>query len=164
MALRNLPAEAPLMLFTPFLTPAGSRSNSTPETPQRRDPFETFGRQLAKHHPNIQHVPYVAGIGFTDTHLKFMQESEAIITVVCEPNQSLKKGSMTKQCDFAEKALKAFVSRPTKCPSDGEFILVQCATDEARRQSQSAFANVIETDFYNDSAAAYLADSILGHD
>lgn len=163
MALRNLPPEAPLVLLTPFLVPA-ALSDSAPDEPHRRDPFEDLGRQLALRHPNISHVPYVPSIGFTDTHAGFVMNSEAVITVICEPGHALKRDSMREQHQFAEAALKAFNSRAMTMPGDGEIVLVQCATDEARRRAHCAFANVIETVFYNEDLAAYLARNIFGRD
>lgn len=160
MALRDLAVEQRLVLFTPFVIPAGP-TNAVSNDVRHGDPFETFGRQLAKHHPNICHVPYVTSIGFTETHLDFVADSEAVITVICEPEQPLKEESMVGQHEFAKAALKAHRSRATRRSGDREFVLVQCATAEARRHVQQEFANFVETDVYNEQAAVHLADTIL---
>lgn len=163
MALRSLHRNEPLVLFTPYLQPAGCRNAGTGNS-QSGDPFEIFGRQLAKHHPNICHVPYVASVGFTQTHLDFVIDSVAVITVVCEPeDHPLKKVSMGQQHDFAQAALKAFEAKAgTEEDGSHEFVLVQCAAGKARRRASSGFTNVIETDTYDDNVAVYLADTILG--
>lgn len=160
MALRSLPAEAPLLLLTPFVVPAGMYDEG--DNTRRRDPFESFGRELARHHPNICHVPYVTGVGFTETHRRFVRQSEAIITVVCEPERGPVKQSIGEQHDFAEAALKAFASRPTKLDGGRACLLVQCAGSGACQPAQHAFTNVVDVDFYSDQTAEYLADIILG--
>lgn len=163
MALRNLPAQAHLTLFTPCLTPAGS-SSALLDNPATGDPFELLGRELAGHHSKICHMPYVPSVGFTETHMAFVMQSDAIITVVCEPSRASKTDSMREQQDFAETALKAFLSMPTSVPDSQEFVLIQCATGGARHQAPLAFSNVIETSSYNAHTAGYLAGAILGRD
>lgn len=161
MALQSLPMDAPLVLFTPFLVPAGS-SHVASSRRQQGDPFEVFGQRLARHHPNICHVPYVSSVGITDTHLAFITRSEAVVTVICEPNHPMKKESMREQHNFATAALKAFRSRPVTLSGDGEFVLVQCAADDAYKQVKYGDAAIVETDVYDEETAVYLADAIFG--
>ena len=160
-ALQNLPGAAPLVLFTPFLTPAGS-SDTAQKDSEHQDPFESFGRKLAKYHANIRHVPYVPATGFTRTHLQFVWQSQAVITVICEPNHPHTKESMSKQHEFAESALKEFALRPTELPRMGEFVLVQCGTEEVRQCPWGSFTTVLDTGVYNDKTATFLADTIFG--
>lgn len=49
------------------------------------DPFEPFGRELANHHANIRHVPYVPKYGMMELHESLLEDAGAVILVVCEP-------------------------------------------------------------------------------
>ncbi|KAJ9624424.1 hypothetical protein H2203_005159 [Taxawa tesnikishii (nom. ined.)] len=78
---RNLSEEALVLLFTPAMPPpVGSASASLDAT----DPFETLGRTLSQYHRRIRHVPYVADVGLTDTHLAWLRRASAVLTVNCE--------------------------------------------------------------------------------
>lgn len=162
MTLRRLPPHVPLVLFTPFLTPAGTDSPAS----NTSDPFEAFGRQLAAWHPNIRHVPYVATVGFTPTHRAFVNDCEAVITVICEPagaTAAASKASMSEQHDFAEAAAKAFGDPGDVRHRDCRFVLVQFARPEVRWPAQHAvFENVIEVENYDEGQAEQLAEAILG--
>lgn len=133
--LRHLPKTAAVVLFTPVITPAASISaskptNKTPAQAQVVDPFEILGRSLASYHPRIRHVPYVPGIGFTDTHDAFLSQADAVIVVVCEPQRE-KRECLGKQFAFAEKTHEAVgggrcVGGPVRNPP----ILVMCGDSE----------------------------------
>lgn len=160
MALRKMSEVDPLVLFTPYLVPAGL-GKSAADRSQDRDPFEILGQRLAKHHANICHVPYVASIGFTQTHLDFVMDSDSVIVVVCEPDHPLKKVSIGEQHDFAAAALRAFESKEKHSVQGQEFVLVQCAAGQSRKRAKG-FRNVIETESYDEDTAIHLADTILG--
>lgn len=162
MALRGIPIDEPLVLFTPCITPAGCNHSSSSES-RYSDPFEGLGRELAKYHPNICHVPYVPSVGFCETHMQFLEESAAIITVVCEPQHSLKKESMDDQYDFAEAALEVSASGPQRTVPR-EYVLLHCGTNVTRQPSLSKFANIIETKASGPQTAIPLASTILGRD
>lgn len=162
MALRNLSVDDPLILFTPCITPAGCNHSDSSEL-WRSDPFESLGRELAKYHPNICHVPYVPGPGFCETHMQLLEDSAAIITVVCEPKHDFKKESMKEQYSFAEDALEVSASS-TQGPVPREYVLVHCGTNITRHPSLRNFANVIETKLFNQQTAIALAGRILGQD
>ncbi|KAI7306346.1 hypothetical protein KC326_g7869, partial [Hortaea werneckii] len=101
--LRDLPASAILMLFTPVMVPPGfhthAKNNITkpseeiscvqapnaPPPPSKlaTDPFESLGKAFAKHHRRIRHVPYVPAVGFTETHEAFLAQADAVILVSC---------------------------------------------------------------------------------
>jgi hypothetical protein len=79
-AIRSLPPDENLVLFTPVLPPA--RPLEPGELPT--DPFEAFGRALSKSHRRIQHVPFVPSVGLTETHAAFLSEASAVIAVACD--------------------------------------------------------------------------------
>ncbi|KAI7157857.1 hypothetical protein KC349_g5317 [Hortaea werneckii] len=100
--LRDLPASAILMLFTPVMVPPGfhtpAKNNLTkpseeissaptphapPSSKLATDPFESLGKAFAKHHRRIRHVPYVPAVGFTETHEAFLAQADAVILVSC---------------------------------------------------------------------------------
>ncbi|KAI6830997.1 hypothetical protein KC340_g17235 [Hortaea werneckii] len=127
--LRDLPASAILMLFTPVMVPPGfhphaennptkpseevtpvSTPNAPPPPPSSKlatDPFESLGKAFAKHHRRIRHVPYVPAVGFTDTHEAFLAQADAVILVSCggseqhSPPPIIKVESTTKDDDPA---------------------------------------------------------------
>lgn len=161
MALRSLLPEAPLVLFTPFLPPAGPRMSAQGGPQQHRDPFETFGRELARHHPNICHVPYVGSIGFTNMHLDFVIRSAAVITIVWEPDRAHQE-EVTEHEEFAEAALDAFMADQRKGLGGAEYVLVQYPADGADARVPFECPNIIETRSYDHQAAVYVADAIFG--
>lgn len=162
MALRHLSVEDPLVLFTPYITPAG-RYHSDSDELRRSDPFEILGRELAKYHPNICHVPYVPAVGFREAHMQFLEDSAAVITIVCEPKHDFKKESMKDQYSFAEAALEVCPSGP-RGPVPREYVLVHCGTKITRQPGLRNFANVVETKNFSQQTAVFLASKILGED
>ena len=122
------------------------------------DPFEVFGRALSTYHAQIRHVPYVAKVGFTDTHDQFIDEADAVITVVCEP-ESDKSASATNQLDFAEIALDALEDKETD--EITPFVLVQCGADEHRLPVDGVFGNLIESQTYDAETAKFIAHMIF---
>lgn len=124
--LHHLPKTSTVVLFTPVLTPAASistkpSSKKQPDSSSTTDPFETLGRSLASHHPRIRHVPYVPKIGFTPTHSAFMNQADAVIVVLCEP-QTSKREILNLQFGFAEQTLETGSELPP--------ILIQCGDFE----------------------------------
>ncbi|KAI7533177.1 hypothetical protein KC331_g13201 [Hortaea werneckii] len=121
--LRDLPASAILMLFTPVMVPPGfhthAKNNSTkpseeiscvpapnapPPSKPATDPFESLGKAFAKHHRRIRHVPYVPAVGFTETHEAFLAQADAVILVSCGGSERqsahpIKVESTTKEDD-----------------------------------------------------------------
>ncbi|KAI7235293.1 hypothetical protein KC330_g4328 [Hortaea werneckii] len=81
--LRDLPASAILMLFTPVMISYVPAPNTPPPSKLATDPFESLGKAFSKHHRRIRHVPYVPAVGFTDTHEAFLAQADAVILVSC---------------------------------------------------------------------------------
>lgn len=76
--LRTLPSRAIILLLTPVMVlPEELAFSGRPQA----DPFEHLGRSLSKRHARIRHVPYISKIGFTNTHLAFMRQANAVIIV-----------------------------------------------------------------------------------
>jgi hypothetical protein len=155
-ALRTLPREANILLFTPAIVPAGNAE--TYRRDPHMDPFEPFGKALSKHHKHIRHVPYVAKTGFADIHQAFVSQADAVITVVCEPCNG-KHDSLENQMDFAEQALDALESKEAN--ASHTLVLVECGDDEFRPPVDASFMNVIESASYNDEVAKQIAYAIF---
>ena len=128
-----------------------------PET-ETMDPFEAFGRALSAYHRRIRHVPYVAKVGFTPTHEAFVDQAEAVITVVCEPDID-KDQSVSDQMNFAEAALDC-LERTEACAANA-LVLVQCGANQYRLPIDATFMNVIECQTYNAEAAKTIARTLF---
>ncbi|KAK3056099.1 hypothetical protein LTR09_003335 [Extremus antarcticus] len=154
--LRNLRKTANVVLFTPVIVPAGDTPafNANHST----DPFEPLGRALSSHHKRIRHVPYVPQVGFTETHSTFLNQADAVVTVVCEPDRS-KHGNVSNQMDFAEAALDAFQSNDDT--ASNVFTLVQVGSDEFRLPADANFENVIEVDGFVRTTARQVAQAVF---
>lgn len=158
-AIRRLPADAAIVLFTPFIAPAGSKTATAGDV-NYADPFEPLGRELAKFHPNIEHVPYLPSVGFTDTHRGFVCRSHAIITVLCEPEHWTEAESINDQYDFATMAWKSTQPRSRKAPI--ETLLVRCGSDKVRSPAETVYDNLLDSPIYNVDMAKALARTIMG--
>lgn len=155
-ALRSLPKEANILLLTPVIVPAGN-AETYREDPHS-DPFEQFGKALSKHHKRIRHVPYLATVGLTEIHKAFIDEADAMITMVCEPCHG-KLESLEWQMDFAEDAVDALQSKADETPNT--LVLIECGEEEYRPPADGTFDNVIESASYNDEVAKQIAYAIF---
>ena len=72
-----------VLLLTPVVRPLHQRAPD--ELPI--DPFECFGRALARRHPKIRHAPYTVR-GITSTHLALLKRVAAVIFVSASANRS----------------------------------------------------------------------------
>lgn len=66
-----------ILLLTPVALPLDGTSG--------RDPFEPLGRELAKYHPWVRHVPYTARGGITSTHIAFIKRAKVVVFVISGP-------------------------------------------------------------------------------
>ncbi|KAF2232089.1 hypothetical protein EV356DRAFT_534932 [Viridothelium virens] len=79
----KLDENALLVLFTPVIAipqTTGAEGAALKHDPV--DPFEAFGRDLARYHQRIRHVPYLPSVGMTATHEAFARRAGAIIIVM----------------------------------------------------------------------------------
>lgn len=65
-----------ILLLTPVVKPLHQRAPNEPTM----DPFECFGRELARRHRHIVHAPYTAH-GVTQTHVALIKRASAVIFV-----------------------------------------------------------------------------------
>lgn len=72
-----------VLLLTPVVRPLHQRAPEDPPT----DPFECFGRALARRHPKIRHAPYTVH-GITSTHVALIKKAAAVIFVTTNANRS----------------------------------------------------------------------------
>lgn len=151
----NMPQAASILLFTPVLTPARVEGASNWKD---TDPFESFGRALSTYHKRIRHVPFLPKIGYTDTHSAFVSQSDAIIIVLCEPEDD-GDHRVSHQIAFALHALEAAQGKEANAANT--LILVQCAGEEQRMIANAAFRNVIEVSSYDNEIAKQLARAIF---
>ncbi|KAF3771231.1 hypothetical protein M406DRAFT_247179 [Cryphonectria parasitica EP155] len=66
-----------LVLLTPVVVPVERDSD--------QDPFEPLGKELARYHPRVRHVPYTAAGGITSTHVGFIKKARALVFVITGP-------------------------------------------------------------------------------
>lgn len=66
-----------ILLLTPIVAPVNDDSG--------RDPFEPLGRNLAKYHPWVRHVPYTVQSGITSTHVAFIKRAKVVLFVISGP-------------------------------------------------------------------------------
>lgn len=71
-----------ILLLTPVVRPLHQRALEDPPT----DPFECFGRALARRHPKIRHAPYTAH-GITSTHVALIKKAAAVVFVTTNANR-----------------------------------------------------------------------------
>ncbi|KAI5849546.1 glycoside hydrolase superfamily [Morchella snyderi] len=71
-----------VLLLTPVVRPLHQRA---PEDPPI-DPFECFGKALARKHPKIRHAPYTVH-GITSTHVALIKRASAVIFVTVNANR-----------------------------------------------------------------------------
>jgi hypothetical protein len=159
--IRSLPPAANILLFTPVIIPAGQKLETYLECEsETMDPFEHFGKALSYYHSKIRHVPYVAKVGFTETHHAFVSEADAVVTVVCEPAGPIDKyHSVSYQMDFAEAALDSLESKTANAAD--ALVLIQCGANEYRSPVCPTFMNVIECKAYNAKIAQSIAQTIF---
>lgn len=120
MAIRSLPSTSLVLLLTPVITPKNAGKARTKS--QAIDPFESFGRELSKHHRRLRHVPYVPAVGITDTHVAFIEQAAAIIVVIsaCDDPDEYSLGDQRSFADDVA-AKRAELSDETCVP----FMLVR---------------------------------------
>lgn len=154
-AISNLSKAASILLFTPVITPA-RHEKATHWT--GTDPFESFGRALSAYHKRIRHVPFIPKIGYTDTHAAFLSQADAIIVVVCEPEDD-KDQRISHQMAFALRALEAVQGKEANAANT--LVLVQSVSEAHRLKANVGFKNVIEVSAYDDEVAKQIADAIF---
>ncbi|OAA64505.1 beta-n-acetyltransferase [Niveomyces insectorum RCEF 264] len=80
--LRRILSQGDLLyVLTPAAVPIEPLSPGEPS----QDPFEPFGRALAKYHPWVRHVPYMVRDGITEYHASHLRLATAVIFVITGP-------------------------------------------------------------------------------
>lgn len=155
-SLANLASSSTLLLFTPAVTPAGKATNKTGEN---IDPFEPLGRALSRYHRRIRHVPYVPKIGFTETHDAFLSQADAVIVVICEPEQA-KHECVGNQGDFADATHEAL----DNASFGGQFplVLIRCGDSNGTFWPDlMQFDNVMKCSTYDPEMAKQIARKLF---
>lgn len=153
-SLRSLPPTSLVLLLTPVLAPA--YLDHSPLDSNTTDPFEAFGRELSKHHHRLRHVPYLPGIGMTDTHVAFIEQAAAVVVVICEPEDSDEQSiSIADQQSFADEVL---ARREDLKDGDKEtpFVLVRFEDTEPEYVDDK-YSNVLRAPAFTKQASAKAA-------
>lgn len=120
----KLDGNALLVLFTPVIplpfTGGQSRPDGTTSRQAPVDPFEAFGRDLAKHHERIRHVPYVPSVGVTATHEEFARRAGAIIIVIWGPTTIKSESQSSSSFVAATTEQRAFADAVRARASDAK--------------------------------------------
>ncbi|QSZ35812.1 hypothetical protein DSL72_006934 [Monilinia vaccinii-corymbosi] len=139
--IRSLRESDVLVLLTPVVVPVSRDVTDT------SDPFECFGRSLAKRHAKVRHVPYTQRNGITSTHLGFIQRSHIII--LCFVDRS----GHQLQLEFAEILFAVGGQKPC--------IILVCG-DGTNMQDSIPFPTVILTSGYTAEEMEAAAAVIFG--
>jgi GNAT superfamily N-acetyltransferase len=134
-----------LYLLTPAAVPLPPWPADPPE-----DPFETFGRALARHHRWVRHVPYTLRDGITDYHTAHIGFAKVIIFVISGPPRA----GQPSQVELIESAKGTAGHRP-------QIILACCSLDELG-PIENKFATIIEISDYSRSELESAADLLFG--
>lgn len=148
---RTLADRDLVILLTPVVAPLspGPRSGAANDG-LTSDPFEPFGRALARWHPWIRHVPYTAGGGITSTHVGFIKRAATVVFVISGPPSQ----GQTSQVEMAE------VARAVG--AKGSFIVVACCDIEGLGLIEADFSTVVQLRSYSPSELELAADLLFG--
>ncbi|TPX10968.1 uncharacterized protein E0L32_008174 [Thyridium curvatum] len=116
-----------LYIFTPVVAP------QEPSGGPPSDPFEIFGRALAKYHPWIRHVPYNARDKITPYHATHINFARAVIFVVSGPPRP----GQPSQLELSEVTRAISEPRP-------HIILACCRLPELLDGGDDRYPTVIE--------------------
>jgi hypothetical protein len=130
-------------VVAPVFTPRSSRGTTT-------DPFEPFGRALARHHPWIRHVPYTVRDGITGTHVGFIKRAATVIFVISGPSRQ----GQPPQVELAEVALSVSGHRPL-------IVVVCCNVHEIPPLETASFPTVIQLSGFASGVLEYGADLLF---
>ncbi len=135
-----------LYVFTPAVVPVEPAN----PTSQPEDPFEAFGRALAKYHPWIRHVPYLARNGITDYHVTHINFAKVIIFVISGPSRV----GQHSQVSLSEVARSAGGLRPQ--------IILACCSPRELGPIEDTIPTIIEISGYSRSQLESAADLLFG--
>ncbi len=133
-----------LYVLTPVIAPVEPATNSVPT-----DPFEAFGRALAKYHRWVRHVPYLPRDGITEYHAAHINFARAIIFVISGPARP----GQPSQVSLSEIARAAGGSRP--------HIILACCSIQELDPIEDGFPTVIEVAGYSRSELESAADLLF---
>ncbi|KAG4437157.1 hypothetical protein IFR05_007359 [Cadophora sp. M221] len=139
--IRALQETDVVILLTPVVTPISQ------DPADITDPFEPFGRALARRHARIRHVPYTSRNGITSTHLGFIKRGHVII--LC----------------FAvspDRPLRNEVADMTFAISDNKPCIVVVSCSPMDTDVPDRFPTVIQTDGYSPPTLETTAALIFG--
>ncbi|KAH7321555.1 hypothetical protein BKA65DRAFT_482010 [Rhexocercosporidium sp. MPI-PUGE-AT-0058] len=139
--IRALQETDVVILLTPVVVPISQDPTDI------SDPFEPFGRALARRHPRIRHVPYTSRNGITSTHLGFIKRGHVIILCFAvSPDRPL-------QTEVAEMTFAVSDNKPC-------IVVVCCSpmdTDVAGH-----FPTVVQSEGYSPPALEAAAELVFG--
>ncbi|KAH6712146.1 hypothetical protein BKA61DRAFT_691844 [Leptodontidium sp. MPI-SDFR-AT-0119] len=139
--IRALQETNVVILLTPVVIPISQDPTDI------SDPFEPFGRALAKRHPRIRHVPYTLRNGITSTHREFIKRGHVIILCFAvSPDRPLR-------IDFAD---------ITFAVSDDKPCIVVICKDTIDTQNPESFPTIVQAAGYSPPALEAAAALIFG--
>lgn len=121
---------------------------TTPGQPPK-DPFEPFGKALAKHHPRVRHVPYTAHNGITPYHEEHLQLASVIVFVISGPPDA----SQPSQVDL----LQGVRSNRPDCP----LVVVVCCKRLGLGLPDDFFPTLVEVEDYSTAHLERAADVLF---
>lgn len=137
----NLKKTDTVLLLTPVVRPL----HPTPHGESPTDPFEPFGRALARQHPRIGHAPYTIQ-GLTQLHVDLINRAAAVIFVTVNALQTPQQRYQIKRAEEVKSmcGLKPFVAVAGCDPADllgsGSFGTYICTYEYSQVALETAAA------------------------
>lgn len=113
------------------------------------DPFEPFGRSLARHHPFVHHVPYLPRDGITDYHAEHIQKARIVIFIITSPPYA----GQPSQVELSEVA-RSFGGQRHQ-------VILACCSFQEFGQAPAKFPTVIEITDYTPRELQSAADLLF---
>lgn len=147
-ALRELKPNGVVLLLTPEVAPL------SPEAAQDEDPYEYFGRAIAKHNLKVSHVPYKDKDLATSIHYGHIKLAAAVVVVA----NDLKVGESTPHIDFVNQVNVMVDDSPLL------VVLTNKSPELWDAFNQFALATLIQVPDYSKASLKLAASVMFGED
>ncbi|KAK0636244.1 hypothetical protein B0T17DRAFT_480851 [Bombardia bombarda] len=132
-----------ILLLTPGVVPDAATTSRDPNA-SLSDPFEPFGKALAKHHPWVRHVPYLPRNGITGTHVVHIRLATVVIFVISGPPRHGQKSQVSQAeitreiCDHRPQIVLSCCDVQELGPLEGTFPTIVQILDYSPSELEAA--------------------------
>lgn len=135
-----------VILLTPAVVPLMPNSGET------SDPFEPFGKALARRHPWIRHIPYTKERGITGTHVAFVRRAKIVIFVIT----GIPVVDGVSQPQLAEIVREACEDKP--------MITVACCDAEGHNLHEFGFSTLVQSNGFSTAELEAIATLLMSQE